>query len=61
MGKGIILYPGIVLSKKGKESSGIVLVSWYQNRYRYRTVPSYGMDVRASISIGICIENHTSK
>ena len=60
MGIGIISYPGIVVSKKWKEASGILLVSemsflWYQIWYRYRAILSYIMNVRASIDIGIWV------
>ena len=60
MGIGMTLYPGIGVSKKRKESSGILLVSvlaffWYQNQYRDRTLPSNGMNVRKSIIICILV------
>ena len=60
MGIGMTLYPGIGVSKKRKDSSGILLVSvllffWYQNRYQYRTIPSNVMNVRTSIDIGIWV------
>ena len=60
MGIGMTLNPGIGVSKKRKESSGILLVSvlaffWYQNQYRYRTLPSNGMNVRKSMVICILV------
>ena len=60
MGIGMTIYPGIGVSKKRKESSGILLVSvlaffWYQNKYQYRTLPSNDMIVRKSIVICILI------
>ena len=60
MGIGMTLYPGIGVSKKRKQSSGILLVSvlaffWYQNKYQYRTLPSNDMIVRKSIVICILV------